>query len=205
MVPRTLAISPPRIGPWTTELGALRAAGVDALLLRLVDEPTGLRAALQGARGMGLTVLVRPVSPGDRDIALAAGVGLHTPDAGPPSREDTVLHSTSCHGAARVAAAAAAGLDLCTLSPIFAPGSKPGDRRPTLGLAGLAAATRATPGFPVLALGGIRAERVPALLRAGAHGVAGITGFFDGLRVDRVGAARIVAAVASCNGPAPTQ
>lgn len=205
MVPRTLAISPPRSGPWTRALGALRATGVDALLLRLVGEPEALPRVLPLAVASGLSVLVRPLSPRDRDLALAAGVGLHTPDAGRPSRDGAVLHSTSCHDAARVAAAAAAGLDLCTLAPIFAPGSKPGDRRPTLGLAGLTAATRAAPGFPVLALGGVRAGRVPSLLRSGAHGVAGITGFFDGLEVDRAGAARIVAAVASCEGPAPTQ
>ncbi|MDX1421679.1 MAG: thiamine phosphate synthase, partial [Kiloniellales bacterium] len=56
-----------------------------------------------------------------------------------------------------------------TQSPIFATASKPG-YGPALGLAGLAEAAAA--GLPVLALGGVTAERAPACLRAGAAGVA---------------------------------
>ena len=72
-------------------------------------------------------------------------------------------------------AAAAAGFELCTLAPIFPPGSKPGDTRPTIGIPGLSVACAGVPGFPVLALGGVAPHRVAPLLAAGAHGIAGIT------------------------------
>lgn len=195
--PRVLAISPPRTGPWVHELDALQGAGVEALMVRLTEEPAALEAVLEAAVTAGLTVLVRPVRDGDIARARAADAGIHQPDRGTPARASGTLASTSCHDAERVQAAATAGLDLCTLAPIFAPGSKPDDRRTTLGLTGLRAAADRAPGFPILALGGVRAERVPDLLDAGAHGIAGITGFFDGGRVDRAGAARIAAAVAA--------
>ena len=195
--PRVLAISPSRTGPWVHELDALRDAGVEALMLRLTDEPAALETVLAAAVAAGLTVLVRPVRDGDVARAWAAGAGIHQPDRDPPTRSSTYLASTSCHDAERVQAAGAAGLDLCTLAPVFPPGSKPDDLRAPLGLTGLRAAAARAPGFPILALGGVRAERVPDLLDAGAHGIAGITGFFDGGRVDRAGATRIAAAVAA--------
>jgi thiamine monophosphate synthase len=47
-----------------------------------------------------------------------------------------------------------------------------------LGPAGLETIARAT-GIPVLAIGGITIERVPAVARAGAAGIAGIGLFMD--------------------------
>ena len=196
--PRVLAISPSRTGPWIRELDALRGAGVEALMVRLTEEPAALEAVLEAAMIAGLSVLVRPVRDGDIARARAAGAGIHQPDRDPPTRHSRALASTSCHDAERVLAAAAAGLDLCTLAPVFAPDSKPDDPRAPLGLTGLRAAAARAPGFPILALGGVHAERVPDLLDAGAHGIAGITGFFDGGRVDREAAARIAGAVVAC-------
>jgi thiamine-phosphate pyrophosphorylase len=79
------------------------------------------------------------------------------------------LIGVSAHSEADVAAVAAAGADYATLSPIFASVSKPG-YGPALGVAAIA---RAAPhGLPVLALGGVTAERAGECLRAGAAGIA---------------------------------
>ena len=82
------------------------------------------------------------------------------------------LLGVSAHAADEIARAAAAGANYAQLAPIFAPASKPASRAP-LGLAALEAAARI--GVPVLAQGGIDAERAAACVRAGAAGVA-VTG-----------------------------
>ena len=79
------------------------------------------------------------------------------------------LIGVSAHGAADVAAAAAAGADYATLSPIFPSASKPG-YGPALGAAALGIAARHA--LPVLALGGVTPARADECLRAGAAGVA---------------------------------
>jgi len=80
-----------------------------------------------------------------------------------------VLIGISAHGAADIAAATAAGADYATLSPIYPTQSKPG-YGPALGVAAIARAAQSA--LPVLALGGVTAERAPACLRAGAAGIA---------------------------------
>ena len=70
--------------------------------------------------------------------------------------------SQSCHDAAALRRAAAAGCDFAFLSPVFSPQSKPGDLRPTLGVAGLAALCASAP-LPVVALGGIGPAEVGTL------------------------------------------
>jgi thiamine-phosphate pyrophosphorylase len=79
------------------------------------------------------------------------------------------LIGLSAHHEADVARAAAEGADYATLSPIFASASKQG-YGPALGAAALARA--AAHGLPLLALGGITAERADDCLRAGAAGIA---------------------------------
>jgi thiamine-phosphate pyrophosphorylase len=75
----------------------------------------------------------------------------------------------SAHSVADVAAAAAAGADYATLSPIFVTESKPG-YGPALGIEALRAA--AIHRIPVLALAGITAATAADCLAAGASGVA---------------------------------
>jgi thiamine-phosphate pyrophosphorylase len=79
------------------------------------------------------------------------------------------LIGISAHGDADIAAATAAGADYATLSPIYPTQSKPG-YGPALGVAAIARAAQTA--LPVLALGGVTAERAPACLRAGAAGIA---------------------------------
>ncbi len=109
------------------------------------------------------------------DIELAAAVGaagVHLQAAGDvaAARErlaDAVI-GVSAHSLADVAAAAAAGADYVTLSPIFLTESKPG-YGPALGIESLR--TAATLGIPVLALAGVTAATAGACLAAGASGV----------------------------------
>jgi thiamine-phosphate pyrophosphorylase len=70
----------------------------------------------------------------------------------------------------------ARGADLALVSPVFPPGSKPDDTRPTLGPEGFRKLASALP-CPALALGGITPER--ALLLGGAAGFAVISGVLE--------------------------
>ncbi|HKC33861.1 MAG TPA: thiamine phosphate synthase, partial [Xanthobacteraceae bacterium] len=81
----------------------------------------------------------------------------------------SALIGISAHGEADIAAAQAAGADYATLSPIYPTQSKPG-YGPALGVAAITQAARSP--LPVLALGGVTAERAPACMRAGAAGIA---------------------------------
>ncbi|POR41972.1 thiamine phosphate synthase [Methylobacterium sp. V23] len=75
----------------------------------------------------------------------------------------------SAHTPDEVAAAARAGADYATLSPIFPTSSKPG-YGPALGAEALR--TAAGFGMPVIALGGMTVDRVDLCRAAGAAGVA---------------------------------
>ncbi len=151
-------------------------AGAGWIWLRDRDLPAAERRALAQrllalarARGASLSV--------GGDVALAADIaadGVHlsagTPIAAARARlGPRALIGVSAHSDADVAAAAAAGADYATLSPIFATASKPG-YGPALGIAALA---RAAPhALPVLALGGVTIERADQCLRAGGAGIA---------------------------------
>ena len=125
-------------------------------------------AAIAAEQGFALSV--------SADIELAAAVGaagVHLQAAGQvaSARErlaDAII-GVSAHRLADVAAAAAAGADYVTLSPIFLTESKPG-YGPALGIESLR--TAAALGIPVLALAGVTAATAGACLAAGASGVA---------------------------------
>ena len=112
-----------------------------------------------------------------RDIALAAAIGadgVHLQSsASVATARDRLgaraLIGVSAHALHEVEDAAAAGADYVTLSPIYGSASKPG-YGPPLGPAILQQA--ATCGMPVLALGGVTAERIAECRDFGAAGVA---------------------------------
>lgn len=197
MIPRVLAISPPSLGPWVDQLAALAAAGVDSLILRLVEDPDGLDYLLSLGLPAGLQVQIRPVRASDMSLAREAGLGLHLPASWdlrqrPPG---AVPFGLSCHSGPDLARAAAYGASYALLSPVFAPTSKPLDQRPRLGLSGLGAhCRRAT--IPVLALGGVTPDSAAACIEAGAAGVAGIGAFFVAGQVLPTSAAAMVGACA---------
>lgn len=114
------------------------------------------------------------------DVAVAAETGAHGVHlggaAGPAGVAQAravlgpdALIGVSAHSPTEVAAAAEAGADYATLSPIFPTASKPG-YGPALGLSALEACRALS--IPVFALGGIGAAEAPACLTAGAAGIA---------------------------------
>ncbi len=145
------------------------------LLLRDKDlEPQQRRdlaarlAEIARRHGMHLSV--------SRDAALAAeyGASVHLQSAAAvgAARQRLgagALVGVSAHGFDDVAAAAAAGADYVTLSPIFLTSSKPG-YGPALGVAAIGLV--ANLGISVIALGGVTTDLVRPCLDAGAAGVA---------------------------------
>ncbi|PTL77289.1 thiamine phosphate synthase [Vitiosangium sp. GDMCC 1.1324] len=137
-------------------------------------EEARLLAGLCRARGNALFV------NGRLDVALLVGAHLHLP-AGGLSAGDVRPHlpegrqvSVAVHDERE--ARQALGADLALVSPVFPPGSKPDDTRPTLGPEGFRRLASALP-CPALALGGITPER--ASLLAGAAGFAVISGVLE--------------------------
>jgi len=142
-----------------------------------------LRAPDAGGRrlwedGRRLLGLLRPHGAslfvnGRLDVALALGAHLHLPSTG-LSVEEVRPHlpsgcrvSVAIHPGEEVRAR---GAELALVSPVWSPGSKPGDTRPPLGPEGFFSLAARLP-CPAFALGGVTAERVP-LLGGRAQGVA---------------------------------
>jgi len=110
----------------------------------------------------------------DIDLAVEFGASVHLQSAAAVSAARQRLRvgaviGVSAHGIGDVAAAAAAGADYVTLSPIFLTSSKPG-YGPALGIAAIGPAAKL--GISVVALGGVTADAVGPCLEAGARGVA---------------------------------
>lgn len=90
-------------------------------------------------------------------------------------KHPTLTISASVHSLAQLRSLAAQQVAYCFYSPVFSPFSKPSDRRPTLGIAGLRAGCVES-AAPIIALGGISPERVAPCRDAGAKGVAVLSG-----------------------------
>ncbi|MBH23971.1 MAG: thiamine phosphate synthase [Myxococcales bacterium] len=185
-----VAITDPGLPDWIELATQAIQAGVPWLQLRAhpISRDDRLRAAqlLAPACAQSRT---RLLINGDLEIAIAvSAAGLHLPRSAPPAttlrrravalgRSETLTIVRSCHYLDQLTDAHQEGADAATLSPIFPPGSKPDDTRPTLGVSKLADACARAP-LPVIALGGITPARVAACRRAGAAGVATISGVF---------------------------
>jgi thiamine-phosphate pyrophosphorylase len=168
-------------------------AGVDLIQVRERDLEAGALASLVDAlltvtSGTPTRLLVN-----DRmDVALACGAdGVHLREDSIPIAEARriapkgFLIGRSVHGVEQAAAAAAA--DYLIAGTVFPSASKPEDRR-LLGIDGLRAIARAVQA-PVLAIGGITADRLDAIAAAGARGFAAI-GMFMASRPDAGGGCR---------------
>ena len=81
----------------------------------------------------------------------------------------------SVHSVAEARAAQVLGADYLLAGPVYHTATHP-DAAP-LGLEPLREITRL--GVPVIAIGGVTPERVPALAEAGVHGVAAIRAIWD--------------------------
>ena len=144
-------------------------------------------AAADLARGSATSVLVN-----DRaDIARAAGCdGVHLTttslDAAAVRRAfgEEFLIGVSAHTIHEAMAAEAGGADFAVFGPVFDTPSKRA-YGPPVGLEALTKAARELSHFPLVALGGVGAEQVEEVLRAGAAGVAGIRLFAYGQNLAR--------------------
>ncbi len=83
----------------------------------------------------------------------------------------------SVHDLAEAEAARIEGADYLVVGPVYATASHPG-RRP-LGLKRLEAIAVAMGDLPVIAIGGITADRVRIIRKAGAYGIAAIRALWD--------------------------
>jgi thiamine-phosphate pyrophosphorylase len=139
------------------------------------------RSIVQAVEGTPARVVVN-----DRvDIALAAGAeGVHLRADSPPAEAvramvpEAFLIGRSVHGEAEAIAAARTGVDYLILGTIFPSANKPAGAV-WLGLEALKRAAGAIQ-VPVLAIGGITADKVEGVAAAGAAGFAAI-GLFAGL------------------------
>jgi thiamine-phosphate pyrophosphorylase len=169
------------------------AAGVDWVQIREKDLPARrllavAETAVQHARRLGHT----RVMVNDRlDVALAAQAhGVHLGTRSMPV--DVVrrlappefLVGVSCHSLAEALAAEKAGADYLLLGPIFSTPSKL-QYGPPLGLATLREVTLQI-SIPVIALGGITADRVAACREHGAAGIAAIRLFQEADSIQNV-------------------
>jgi thiamine-phosphate diphosphorylase len=171
---------------------AAAAGGCDLVVLRDRSLEAGARAdqldALAPERARGLRVVVSR----RLDLARACGLdGVHLARDGVRVAEarawlgPDALIGYSAHSGDEARRARAEGASYVTLSPVYATDSKPG--APGRGLRWLAVAARRA-GLPVLALGGVTAQRTPEVLAAGAWGVAVVSAI--GAAPDPEGAAR---------------
>ncbi len=149
----------------------LRAPGLDAARWRRLVEQ-----AVARCRAVGAQVLVN----GDASLAGEFGIGLHlrasqlagaTRDALP---RDVAL-AASCHTADELQLAEALACDFVVLGTVRPSASHPGGA--TLGWGGFAA-LREGVSLPLYAIGGLTPADLPAARRAGAQGVAAITGLW---------------------------
>jgi thiamine-phosphate pyrophosphorylase len=103
------------------------------------------------------------------DISPSTARSLWEKSSGQQNQETFPLIAVSCHTEVEVARAAADGADFAVFAPVF---EKRGLEINAAGLETLRLACRYD--IPVLALGGVTLENIPACLNAGAAGVAGI-------------------------------
>lgn len=191
-VPRLMLVTDRRRSrlPLPELVAAAVAGGVDAVQLREPDLSPTKRAALaerlREAIGGRAALLVN----GDAATAAELGIGLHLPEEAMATAEARRLVGTrpllgrSVHSAA--AATAATGADYLLAGHVFATASKPG--RAPIGPDGLRRIAEVA-WEPVLAIGGIGVERVPAVVAAGAAGVAVIGAIADAVDPERAAVA----------------
>jgi len=176
-----------RIRPLVQQCSDAVRAGVDMIQVRERDVDGGPLALLVAELVRLTRGTVTRVVVNDRlDVALACGAdGVHLRgDSIPPESARSIapqgfLIGRSVHDE-QEAATAAATVDYLIAGTVFPTSSKPGLTE-WLGLEGLARICH-TVAVPVLAIGGITADRLPGVAAAGAAGIAAIGLFADANR-----------------------
>lgn len=185
---RLVCVTDRRLAPEGDVVAACRAAvaarGATAVVVREPDLPSAEQARIARA--------VRAALPRDipvllsRDPVLAATAGLDGALLGWTSPTAAVARAAlgpvralgrSVHAVGEAAAAADDGYDFVVFGPVRPTPSKAGLVEPQ-GFDGLRAAAAAAR-VPVVAIGGLTPDDLPAVLAAGAAGVAAIRAFLS--------------------------
>ncbi|TAJ19223.1 MAG: thiamine phosphate synthase [Dehalococcoidia bacterium] len=157
------------------------------IAMHTASRPVAIQVRMKGASRAKAGVLaahVRQVIPRgvplllNGEAALAARLGysgVHWPEEDIPAARPSyplAFRSAAVHSVEAARRAECAGADLAVFGAVYAPGSKPGTGA---GAEALSAVARAT-ALPVFAIGGIHPQHVAECLRAGAYGVAVVSG-----------------------------
>jgi 8-oxo-dGTP diphosphatase len=164
-------------------VGQLLKAGETCIQLRCkTASPARLRVLAQAVRDLAVQASAQVLVNEDIELALELGCGVHLPAkqlmrlASRPLPPERWL-AASCHDARELAHAASIGVDFAVLGPVLPTPSHPHAR--ALGWNRFAELVAQTP-LPVYALGGVGPRDLAEAKRAGAQGVAGISGFWPG-------------------------
>jgi 8-oxo-dGTP diphosphatase len=164
-------------------VGQLLKAGETCIQLRCkTASPARLRVLAQAVRDLAVQASAQVLVNEDIELALELGCGVHLPAkqlmrlASRPLPPDRWL-AASCHDARELAHAASIGVDFAVLGPVLPTPSHP--HAPALGWNRFAELVAQAP-LPVYALGGVGSRDLAHAKRAGAQGVAGISGFWPG-------------------------
>jgi thiamine-phosphate pyrophosphorylase len=156
------------------KVGEAVAGGVNVVQLR--EKDLGGEALLRLAERIKVAVEGRAlfVVNGPLDVALAAGAdGVHLPEAMPwPGAVKRLIVGRSVHSVAAATLAEQAGADYVVFGPVYETPSHAGAG--AAGLEALSSVVKAV-SIPVLAIGGVRKDRVRAIMDAGAGGIAVIS------------------------------
>jgi len=190
-------------------VGRAAQGGVSWVQLREPDLPDDeLRELLARLRDVVPEGTLLSVNTSLR-VARTTRVGLHrparAPNEGPPDL-DSAPYGRSVHDDEELCRALADQVDYVIAGTVFPTASKPG-RRPG-GLALVERVCRLAHPVPVYAIGGISVTRVPAVLHAGAYGVAVCSAILGANDPERVAQALTLALEVSLRasagpGPAP--
>lgn len=161
--PGLYGIVEPSLGDPLAQARMLSEEGAAVVQLRCKGWPADrLLALAEGCRGLGIVVVVND------DVAVATATGLPVHVGQGDGADPRIPFGRSTHTleqAARPGGAAYIGF-----GPVFGTSSKETSWSPR-GVALLAEAVRVSP-VPVVAIGGITEETLPAVRAAGAHGWA---------------------------------
>lgn len=149
---------------YRNKTASMKAAYVEALPLRKAAHELGVLFIVNDRCDLALAVDADGVHLGQGDLPLHLARKIMGPDK---------LIGISTHSREQVVAATAGKPDYLGFGPIFTPGSKV-DHHPIVGLQELRT-IRPLTALPIFAIGGMTADRIDEVIRAGADGVAVIS------------------------------
>lgn len=180
-LPRVMLVSDvARCGEaWMTAFA--RLVGRERVLVQVREKGMGRARLAEVAARIAASAKARacPVVA-NSDCSELAGAGVHLTSAALracKARPEAAFVGASCHGEADLAHAAGLGVDYAVLGHVLPTPSHPGEA--PMGWETFERLVRDQP-MPVYAIGGLRWSDLPRAQRHGAHGVALLSGAFEG-------------------------